>query len=535
MERPETAGPRAVPRRPAWVYVMMEQAPVSTPIKRLWRVGLLARDLAGVRLGRKGKGADDARRRLVERLGSLHGLPHKMGQLLALAGPDGPSSFAPLTESRAAQPLQAMLDVLEASLGRPWSDCFRSIDAQGIAASLGQVHRAVLRDGRPAAVKIQYPDSAANVAADLGALDWLSLPFGGLRGGFDLAAYRREVGGMLRQELDYRREARSLGRFAALAAGCEWVVVPAVIDELSTDRVLTMTWLDGEPFDAVRSWPEHDRRQAAVALLRLFLMSAFTWRFLHADPHPGNYRFLRDGQGIRVGLLDFGCVVPLEEDHAQSLVRLVQGASSSSAQQDLADYRALGFNPDLLEPMAHLLPALNQVVFEPFVTAGPFSLSAWRLSERVESLLGPFRWNFRFAGPAGLIFVVRAYLGLYRYMQALRADIDWSEVWRSSVGPVQAAAGPAAGQRPAAGGREVLSRHLRVAVWEEGQVRVDLTFKAVLAESLPDLIPDELAEKLRARGLDVQRIAERAAEHHFSPEELFRLTEATKLVRVWLE
>ena len=85
---------------------MMEQAPVSTPIKRLWRVGLLARDLAGVRLRRKGKGADDARRRLVERLGSLHGLPQKIGQLLALAGPDGPSSFAPLTESRSALPLR---------------------------------------------------------------------------------------------------------------------------------------------------------------------------------------------------------------------------------------------------------------------------------------------------------------------------------------------------------------------------------------------------------------------------------------------
>ena len=100
---------------------------------------------------------------------------------------------------------------------------------QGVAASLGQVHRAVLRDGRPAAVKIQYTDSAANVDADLGALDWLSLPFGGLGGGFDLSAYRREVGGMLRQELDYRREAESLRRFGALAAGCEAVVVPEVM------------------------------------------------------------------------------------------------------------------------------------------------------------------------------------------------------------------------------------------------------------------------------------------------------------------
>jgi predicted unusual protein kinase regulating ubiquinone biosynthesis (AarF/ABC1/UbiB family) len=516
-------------------YVMMEQSPVSTPIKRLWRVGLLARDLAGVRLGRTGKGADDARRRLVQRLGSLRGLPQKIGQLLALAGPDGPSAFAPLTETRSALPLCAALDVMETSLGRPWTDCFHSIDAEGIAASLGQVHRAVLLDGRPAAVKIQYRDSAANVDADLGALDWLSLPFGGLRGGFDLAAYRRELGGMLRQELDYRREAQSLRRFGALAAGCEAVVVPEVIDELSTDRILTMTWLEGEPFEAVRTWPERDRRQVAHALLRLFLTSGFAWRFLHADPHPGNYRFLRDGNGVRVGILDFGCIVPLDEDHAQPLFRLVEGASSSSVDHVLADYLSLGFNPDLLEPIAHLLPALNQVVFEPFRTEGLFSLSDWRLSERVESLLGSFRWNFRFAGPAGLIFVVRAYLGLVRYMQALRVDVNWMEVWRTSVGQGRAPAGPLAGKPAAAGGREVLSRHLRVAVWEAGQVRVDLTFKAVLAESLPDLIPDELGEKLRARGLDVQRIADHAAGRLFAPGELFQLAEESKLVRVWLE
>jgi hypothetical protein len=80
-----------------------------------------------------------------------------------------------------------------------------------------------------------------------------------------------------------------------------------------------------------------------------------------------------------------------------------------------------------------------------------------------------------------------------------------------------------------------LSRHLRVAVWEAGQVRVDLTFKAVLAESLPDLIPDELGEKLRARGLDVQRIADHAAGSLFAPGELFQLAEESKLVRVWLE
>jgi hypothetical protein len=120
-------------------------------------------------------------------------------------------------------------------------------------------------------------------------------------------------------------------------------------------------------------------------------------------------------------------------------------------------------------------------------------------------------------------------------MQALKVPIDWSDVWRTSVGTTQAAVAPAVGKPPEAGGRDVLSRHLRVAVRVAGQVRVDLTFKAVLAESLPDLIPDDLGETLRARGVDVQQIAGLAAKHHFAPGELFRLTEGSKLVRVWLE
>jgi predicted unusual protein kinase regulating ubiquinone biosynthesis (AarF/ABC1/UbiB family) len=517
---------------------MNEQATVSTPIARLWRLGHLAGDLAGARLRGKGDAGNDARRRLVDRLGSLHGLPQKIGQLVALAEPGEPSAFAPLSESQSALAGAAAMSLLEAELGRPRLDRFRWIDAMGIGASLGQVHKAVLKDGRVVAVKIQYPDSAANVEADLGALDWLSLPFGGLRRGFDLGEYRREVGGMLRQELDYCREARKLRQFAALARGSdtEVVVVPEVIDELSTDRVLTMTWLEGEPFRSVENWPDHERREIAVALLRLFLKSACTWRMLHADPHPGNYRFIRDSRGVRVGLLDFGCVVPISENLAQALIRVVGQSWCTSIDSALADYVALGFDRDLLEPMAHLLPALSRVLFEPFLKDGTYCLSTWHLSERVENLLGGFRWNFRFAGPAALIFLVRAYVGLCRYLQALGVEIDWSLAWRESDGFAPAIARPSGdGIRDAYCGPQVLSRHLRVAVWRDGQARVALTFKAELARNLPDLIPEELGEKLQARGLDVQRIADQAALRRFAPGELFRLEEASKLVRVWLE
>ncbi len=296
-----------------------------------------------------------------------------------------------------------------------------------------------------------------------------------------------------------------------------------------------MTWLDGEPFEAVRAWPEPERRQVALILLRLFLESAFLWRFLHADPHPGNFRFLRDRGIVRVGVLDFGCVTALGADRARTLSRLVGEGPSLSFDRVLADYLSLGFNADLLEPMAHLLPAVNRLIFEPFATEGPFSLSDWRLNERIGSLLGQLRWNLRFAGPPDLILLLRAYLGLIRYVRALRVDVDWSEAWDATVGRSGPAAVPAPCPAPAANHRDAIARHLRVAVSDGGRSRVDLTFRAAAAESLPDLIPDDLAEKLRDRRLDVRGIADAAVAGGFAPGELFRLAEGSKLVRVWLE
>ncbi len=474
-------------------------------------------------------------------MGALHGLPQKIGQLLSLSElSQANQPYTALTEYEATLPASAALAEIQKHLGRPLDQCFRTIDEKGISASLGQVHRGVLSDGRPVAVKFQYPGIAEVIAHDLDALGWLTAPVGSLKRGFDLAAYQVEVGSMLQKELDYRQEARFIRRFSGYTADWDNVAVPTVIEELSNDRILTMTWLEGDPFSAARRWPLDEREELARCLLTLFLASCFRWGLLHADPHPGNYRFLRRSGKVIVGVLDFGCVKELSRSVVDALAGLVQDVIDDRVEKNenwvLDRYVELGFNREMLLPMAHVLGLLSQVLFEPFRHDNPFSLHTWNLGERTERILGTFRWNFRFAGPANLIFFLRAYQGLIQYLRALDAPINWRAIWEEigrdhvlKPSPQSVPTPP----EPSSGLTK--SSLLRIRVTENNRTKVELTFGARAAEDLPDLIPPDLEAKLAQRSIDVHQITRKVVANEFAPAELFRLDEPNKCVRVWLE
>ncbi len=156
---------------------------VPTAIRRLWDLGLLAKDLTVAKRRRRTANAGVAHRHVVERLGALNGLPRKIGQILSLgelAPIESEASYTPLTEGEAVLPERVVRRIVERELGAPVAELFREFDGEGISASIGQVHRAVLRDGRRAAVKVQYPDIDKALRQDLRALGWLTVPLGGL-------------------------------------------------------------------------------------------------------------------------------------------------------------------------------------------------------------------------------------------------------------------------------------------------------------------------------------------------------------------
>ena len=503
-------------------------------MRRAFELAVLGREFA-VSKRRTGARKRDAQLRVIDRLENLHGLPQKIGQILSLSElrSDAPV-YRRLTETKAVLSLPDVKRQITNAFGAPWQDCFRSIEGPGTGASLAQVHKAVLHDGRVVAIKVQIPNIAESLELDLKALGWLTAPVGGLRRGFDLASYRREVGTMLREELDFRHEAAALRVFGVFASRFRSMVVPEVIEECSNETILTMSWVEGETFSAVRKWPAEIRKKIAATLLEFFFASIFQAKVFHADPHPGNYRFSCSDAGITIGLLDFGCTRELESSTVTALRELIEGTIhgefGGDGRNELNRFVALGFHPGLLEPMQARLPALCKILFEPLLFDVEYDLSQWRLGERVSHVLGEYRWNFRTAGPASLIYFMRAYQGLIQYLSALDVPIRWRSAFEDSV---RASATVADGEDQETS--PSLTRVMKIRVVRSGVTKAELTFPATSAENLDELLPEGVGPKLAARQIDVAAIAERAAAHGFPAGELFRLQEGSDDFAVWLE
>jgi predicted unusual protein kinase regulating ubiquinone biosynthesis (AarF/ABC1/UbiB family) len=246
-------------------------------------------------------------------LGELKGGAMKLGQALSifeaalppeLAGPYR-ATLTKLQESAPPLPASSVHRVLAADLGEDWRSEFDSFDDEpAAAASIGQVHPAVWKDGRRVAVKIQYPGAGRALISDFTQLSRLGRLFGVLMPGLEVKPLLDELRNRVAEELDYRMEAASQQAFADAYAGDPDIYVPPVV--AATDHVLVTEWMDGTPLSKVISDGSKTERDRAGILLTRFLFSGPARAgLLHADPHPGNFRLLSDG---RLGVLDFGAV-----------------------------------------------------------------------------------------------------------------------------------------------------------------------------------------------------------------------------------
>src|SRR3954462_11435422 len=268
----------------------------------------------------------EAAEQIVEVLGQMKGAAMKIGQVASfidLAGmpPEVSDRFqqklAELRDSAPKVPFKDMRKVIEQDLGEKLGDAFAEFEEEPLAAaSIGQVYRAELHDGRRVAVKVQYPGVASAVRADLQNLGLLLRAAKRMAPGLDAKSVGGEIRERITEELDYEHEAQAQRSIARAWRGHPFVVVPDVVTDMTRERVLVTEWVDGTGFETVRQLPQADRDHFGEIVFRFFFGSFYRNGQFSGDPHPGNYLLLPDG---RVAFLDFGLTkkVPLLPVDAQ--------------------------------------------------------------------------------------------------------------------------------------------------------------------------------------------------------------------------
>ena len=284
-------------------------------------IGLAGRTAIGVGKRIGGRPAEIVAQEIQQRtadqifrvLGELKGGAMKLGQALSIFEAALPPEIASpyratltkLQEAAPPLPTRTVHQVLTRELGEDWRDFFAEFnDTPAAAASIGQVHEAIWRDGRRVAVKIQYPGAGRALIGDFNQLSRAGRLFGMLMPGLEVKPLLDELKDRISEELDYELEAMSQQMFADAYEGDPDIYVPNVV--MGTKQVLVSEWMDGTPLSRIiKDGSKDDRDRAGILLVRFLFSGPARAGLLHADPHPGNFRLLDDG---RLGVLDFGAV-----------------------------------------------------------------------------------------------------------------------------------------------------------------------------------------------------------------------------------
>ena len=293
----------------------------------------------------RGGGRESDARALASALGSMKGPMMKVAQLLATIPDALPADYANelIRLQSQAPPMGAgfVRRRMQAELGAHWRERFAEFDLKpAAAASLGQVHKARTLAGDPVACKLQYPEMASAVETDLSQLDILFSLHRRLGAAIDTREIAREIRERVREELDYVREAKVARLYGMMLAEKPFVRVPRVEESLSTRRLLTLQWLDGEPLTAFESASQDARNAIAVGLYDAWWLPFLRYGVIHGDPHMGNYQVRPDGS---LNLLDFGVIRVFAARFVSGVVELYRALKANDEAHIAEAYAMWGF------------------------------------------------------------------------------------------------------------------------------------------------------------------------------------------------
>jgi len=411
-------------------------------VKRYAKVGRAAGGLAAKVAGNRlfGISIDNAEHAadLQAALGGLKGPLMKVAQIMATIPDMLPDDYmAELGRLQTNAPSMGWPFVkrrMRTELGADWQGRFRDFEREAVkAASLGQVHRAALEDGRPLACKLQYPDMSAAVEADLAQLKLVFGIYHRYDKALDPRNIHTELTERLREELDYRREARNMMLYRYMLKAEAGVHVPEPLTDLSSDRLLSMTWLDGRPLLDFVDADLDSRNAVAMNMFRAWYVPFYGSGVIHGDPHLGNYTVRDDNT---VNLLDFGCIRVFRPSFVGAVIDLYHALRDGDEALAVKAYETWGFSNldraviDILNQWARFLygPLLEDRIM-PIQEKAGVAYGAG-VAAKVHREL---RETGGVTPPREFVLMDRAAIGLGSVFTHLRAEINWHRTFHELI------------------------------------------------------------------------------------------------------
>jgi predicted unusual protein kinase regulating ubiquinone biosynthesis (AarF/ABC1/UbiB family) len=389
---------------------------------------------------------------LASALGNLKGPLMKVAQLMAtipdLLPPEYATELAKLQSEAPPMGWAFVKRRMSAELGADWQTKFDSFEHRpAAAASLGQVHRARSLDGAALACKLQYPDMQSAVEADLQQLEWLLAIRRRLDGAIDTSEIGKEIAARVREELDYRREAKHVALYRTMLDGVGIVRVPRAWPELSTGRLLTLDWLDGTRMLAHKNDPLAVRNALATAMFTAWWFPFSRFGVIHGDPHLGNYTVFdarvegRPRKNVLepagINLLDYGCIRIFPPQFVQGVVDLYHGLLHGNDELIVGAYETWGFRKlsrDLIETLniwarfiyAPLLDDRVRTIADGVAPGEYGRREAFRVHQALKQK-GPV------TVPREFVFMDRAAIGLGAVFLHLRAELNFYRLFNEAI------------------------------------------------------------------------------------------------------
>lgn len=402
-------------------------------------IGGFAARVAGERvLGLKGDSTKNAET-LKLALGGLKGPLMKVAQILSSIPEALPAEYAAeLAQLQANAPHMGWPFVnrrMTTELGPDWKSRFASFERDAAkAASLGQVHRAAREDGAALACKLQYPDMESVVEADLRQLKLVFAAYRRFDPAIDPTDIHTEISARLREELDYEHEAKNLALYRHMLAKEKGVHIPDVHADLSTRRLLTMSWLEGRPLKDVAAEADQDMRDAiAVNMFRAWYVPFYQYGVIHGDPHLGNYTVRPDGS---VNLMDFGCIRVFAPSFVKGVIDLYRAIQTDDRDLAVAAYETWGFK-GLSREMIDVLNIWASFVYAPLMEDRPRLVEETNAAEYGRDAVTKVHKELKRLGgvkpPREFVLMDRAAIGLGSVFMHLNAKVNWYRLFHETI------------------------------------------------------------------------------------------------------